>query len=144
MNTILSKLEKNSDLQKSIKATQNEYYNTADFLNDAKSYIKAIKENRMICIIESVSSSGMSRVLRFVSCEKNKYHKNHFNYRNYSLFFKTLGYSQAKNSDGFRVNGCGMDMVFNTNYCNIHDLKRLGLLSKKDADKLCQMTPTKF
>jgi hypothetical protein len=144
MKNLLINLEKNTELQKAIKATKNEYYNVEDFLNDSKAYIKAIKEKRMICIIESVSSNGMSRVLRFVSCEKSKNYKNDFYYRNYTLFFKTLGYTEVKNSYGFRVNGCGMDMIFNTNYCNINDLKRLKIVNDKQAKILAQITPTKF
>jgi len=135
----MKNLAENKELLKAIAGTNNEYYNVEDFISDAKKYIKAIKEGRMICIIESVSSSGMSRVLKFNSCEKGT---KTFSYRSYSLLFKTLGYKQARNSWGFTISGCGMDMIFHTNYTIIHQLHKYGLLNKKDCDKLAQMTPT--
>lgn len=131
---IIEKLKAKKEFQK------NAYYENYDnsikhFVSDAKTYIKAIKENRMLCIIKSVSSSGMSRVISFHSFEKNYY-------RQYFCFFKTLGYSEV--NEGFRIHGCGMDMIFNTNYNIIHKLHRLRLISKKECDILCQKTPTKF
>jgi hypothetical protein len=83
----------------------------------------------------------MSRVLKFHSFQGGKARGY---YRQYTCFFKALGYSQAKNSDGFRINGCGMDMVFNTNYCIMHDLKRIGLITPEQCSKLAQETPTKL
>jgi hypothetical protein len=135
----MKNLAENKELLKAIEKTGNEYYNVEDFVSDAKTYIKAIKQSRMVCTIESVSSSGMSRVLKFNSCEGKA---GKFNYRSYSLLFKTLGYKQARNSWGFTVSGCGMDMVFHTNYTIIHQLHKYGLLNKKDCEVLAQMTPT--
>lgn len=109
------------------------------FYDAARDYIKAVKDGRMLCVIESVSQSGMSRVMKFHSCEKNGYG---YYYRQYWNFFKSMGYSQAKNSDGFRVAGCGMDMVFATNYNIIHKLASLGFLNKKQCSELSQKTPT--
>ena len=110
------------------------------FFNCVKEYIKAIKETRMICNIEHVSSSGMTRHLKFNYLEKNKYTKK-YNLLNTYFIFKSLGYKYNKNHNAFTVYGCGMDMVFDTNYTNIHTFKRLGFLSEKECQKLSQSTP---
>ena len=133
----LSKIEANKELSKKLSTMS--HYNAEQSLKDAERYIKAIKERRMICNIISVSNSGMSRNLKFLSCEKSKHDKEYW-YSNYFAFFKALGYTEAK--EGFRVNGCGMDMVFHTNYTNIHSLKNIGLISDKECRILAQMTPT--
>ena len=132
----LSKIEANKELSKKLSTMS--HYNAEQFLKDAERYIKAIKERRMICNIISVSNSGMSRNLKFLSCEKSKHDKEYW-YSNYFAFFKALGYTEAK--EGFRVNGCGM-VVFHTNYTNIHSLKNIGLISDKERRILAQMTPT--
>ena len=112
--------------------------NVETFIESAEKYIKAIKDCRMLCDIGSVSQSGMSRTLKFLSCEKgdSKYY-----YRNYYSLFKSLGYSTVKSSNHFRVYGCGMDMVFATNYNIIHTLKNYGFINKELCDKLAQQTP---
>ena len=110
-----------------------------NFIDNANRYIKAIESGRMCCIIESVSASGMSRTLKFMECSGKG---QNFNYLNFFQLFRMLGYS-PKNSQSnvFRVHGCGMDMVFNTNYNNIHTLQRLGFMTKTKCNKLAQCTP---
>lgn len=116
------------------------HYTVADFVRDAKTYLKAIKERRMLCVIHRVSSSGMSRVISFHSCEN---YKGNYGYRQYWSLFKVLGYSEARGEDyAFTISGCGMDMIFHTNYTNIHILRRLGFINKKQCATLAQMTPT--
>ena len=118
-----------------------EYYSLEDFASDAINYVKAIKSGRMLCIIHSVSASGMSRVLSFKSCERYKTNYN-YNYRQFAFFFKVLGYTETKKYSGeFRVSGCGMDMVFHTNYSIMHDLCSMGIISKKECEILAQKTP---
>ncbi len=107
------------------------------FIEDAQDYIKAIHEGRMLCVIHAVSKSGMSRNLSFYSCEQDRYGQ--YYYRNYRGLFRCLGYTEAK--EGFRINGCGMDMVFHTNYSNIHGFKRIGLLTAEECATLSQRTP---
>ena len=97
----------------------------------------------MMCIIHKVSASGMSRTISFHECAKGQGQKRHYYLQFWSLF-DMLGYRKARNCDAFVVYGCGMDMIFNTNYNNMHEFKRLGIISKKDCDKLSQMTPTSF
>ena len=126
----------NKELTKSINKVS--YYSVEQFISDAKRYIKAIKEGRMCCIINSVSRSGMSRKIRFVECSKGK---DKYYYMNFFAFFSALGFSRGKDSDFFIINGCGMDMIFHTNYTNIHSLYRLGFISKKQCDSFAQMTP---
>jgi len=113
------------------------------FINDAKRYIKATREGRMLCNIDTVSKSGMSRTIQFLSCEKFP-KSNQFDYYNYFAFFRALGYKPTNHNATFRINGCGMDMVFNTNYNIIHKLHRLGFISKKECEFLAQQTPCKF
>ena len=134
---ILSNIQKDKYL--SFKKVN--YYDCKDFLKNAKTYIKAIKENRMICNIGSVSNSGMSRTIKFMSCEKSNSTPKKYYYRNYWSFFKVLGYPEVKKSGYFRIQGCGMDMIFHTNYSIIHDLERLGFINKKECDNLAQQTP---
>lgn len=137
LNTITKTIEANKELQKNFKKFY--HYTTEDFIRDGKRYLKAIKEGRMVCVIYSVSNSGMSRNLAFFECSQNKKYKN-FNYLNFNAFFIALGYSKAK--EGFRVSGCGMDMVFHTNYSNIRKLFKLGFLTLEECDNLAQKTPT--
>ena len=120
---------------------KNEYeINIETFIDHAKRYIKAVKENRMICSIGSVSKSGMSRTIKFVELAKNDT-KHEYQMLNFYQFFDVLGYSKVKDSDYFRIGGGGMDMIFHTNYTIIHNLKRLGLVSDDECKTLSQNTP---
>jgi len=133
-----NKITISQEVTKNIKTLN--YYEPENFINDVKSYIKAIKERRMLWVIKSGSASGMSRTLKFNACEGSK---GNFNYRQYSCLFIALGYKESKsNNCAFIVNGCGMDMVFNTNYNNIHDFKRMGFITDTECRELAQMTPT--
>jgi len=116
------------------------YFSIESFINSGKAFLKATEQGRMICNIESISKSGMSRTLKFVSCEgKGK----NFNYRNYFAMFKALGFNEVKNSGGyFRINGCGMDMVFATNYQVVRQLQQMGFTTKEKSKWLEQKTPT--
>jgi len=125
---LLKRIEKESDID--------------SFIEGAKAYIKAIKEGRMICNIASVSYSGMSRTIKFIACERNSYNKK-YSYRQFWALFKVLGYREAHNNRGyFSIHGCGMDMIFNTNYTNIQYFYELGIISKKECSILAQNTPT--
>ena len=98
----MKKLNLSIETKKSIEKQR--YYSEDQFISDAKTYIKAIVENRMICNIVSVSSSGMSRVISFHSMEKSD-GKNWY-LRQYNAFFCAMGYNETKN--GFRIGGCGI------------------------------------
>lgn len=115
-----------------------DYYSEESFLSDANNYIEAISNGSMLCIIHSVAKSGMSRTLSFKSCKSNG---ERFNYRNYNNLFFALGYKDGKNNEGYIIRGCGMDMVFDTNYNIIHDFYRIGLISKESCSHLAQQTP---
>lgn len=103
--------------------------------------VKAIKEGRVVCSIGSVSSSGMSRTIKFVVCMKHK-DSYRYSYRNFYAFFSALGYRKSNNRDYFRISGCGMDMIFHTNYTNIHYMRNLGIITQKQCNYLAQQTPT--
>ena len=137
----LSTIENN--IAKTLKLSNVEKYGSSEvqqFTQSAKRYIKAIKQGRVICNIESVSSSGMSRNLKFLEC--NGSIKSGFHYQNFFKLFKDLGFKTARNSNAFNVSGCGMDMVFHTNYTIIHQLENLGFITKKECRILAQKTPT--
>jgi len=117
-----------------------EYYSRDQFYNDGNRYVKAIKEGRVICSIGSVSSSGMSRTIKFVECSKGT---RRYNIMNFWSFFKALGYTEARSGrDYFSISGCGMDMIFHTNYSNMGYMRSLAIINKKQEDYLAQQTPT--
>jgi len=128
----------NKEVIKNIKKLS--HYSSEQFEKDARDYISAIREGRMINSIGKVSKSGMSRTIKFLSCEKSE---TRFWYRQYYCLFICLGYKLARNSnDYFSIGGCGMDMIFHTNYSIIHDLKNMGFITKEECEKLYQQTPT--
>lgn len=144
MQTVTTTPEINLSAEIIKNIDKSKYYSKEAFLTDATAYINAIRENRMINVIGNVSASGMSRTLKFTSCEHHSKlnGENTYYQRNYNGLFCALGYREAKNSWGyFRVTGCGMDMIFNTNYNIIHDLKRIGLISEEECRTLAQLTP---
>lgn len=132
---IKAKIAANKELTKKIESLA--FFGVDDFINNGNRYIKAIKERRMCCIINSVSSSGMSRTLSFNECAKGR---QGYSYMNFWVFFKALGFTETKDGN-FRIHGCGMDMVFYTNYTIIHNLCSLGFISKKQCAELAQQTP---
>ena len=116
-------------------------YTEEQFCADCKRYIKATKESRMICSIGSVASSGMSRTLKFVEMEKSRTDTRHY-LLNFFQLFNVLGYKPANSTSYyFRVYGCGMDMVFHTNYTIFYELARLGFINTIDCKNLAQNTP---
>jgi len=135
---VLENIAASKDLQKKMPA----HMDNEDFYNNAVRYISAIKQGRIICNIESVSKSGMSRNIKFLECSGNV--KNGFRYYNFYAFFLAMGLERVSNKDCFRVHGCGMNMIFATNYNIIHRLKNLGFITKKECDYLAQGTPHVF
>lgn len=110
---------------------KNEYYSEESF----------IKEGRVICSVVSVSKSGMNRKLKFLSCEPSKYKDEvmHY-YRQYNSMLECLGYKVKDYS--ITVNGCGMNIIFHTNYSIMHNFKRMGIITDEQCSSLAQMTPT--
>ena len=136
LKKIILNIQNDKELSKRIE--KRNYTDVNDFVNNANRYIKAIKSRAMMCKIDKVSASGMSRNIKFFECSKGK---NGYNVLNFFALFELLGYTNVKNTDTFRINGCGMDMIFHTNYSIIHELGSLGFLSKNEVSKLAQMTP---
>jgi len=135
----MTKEEVEKNIAKKLK-----YYSYEQFEKDAVKYIEAIQEGRMVCVIHSVAKSGMSRVMSFHSCEQNQYPEDStpdFHYRQWNCLFIALGHTESKCRNGFRIGGCGMDMVFATNYNIIHNLLRLGFITKEVCNILAQKTP---
>lgn len=142
LTKVISNINANKNLLKSIDKSF--YGNDLNekiqmFIDNANRYINAIEEKRVFCIIYKVSASGMSRNLAFFEHTFDAKHKQG-NIYNFHCLFKSLGFSEAK--EGFRVNGCGMDMVFHTNYTIIHQLNNLGF--NMNCATLAQKTPSTF
>jgi len=112
----------------------------ADFISHATRYVKASKDSRLLCNVVSVSKSGMTRRMVFKELAKST-HTGHFNLLNFHLLFESLGYTIDADDGAFRVNGCGVDVVFHTHYTTIEKLGSLGFLSKTDTKNLAQNTP---
>lgn len=137
---IKKKIADNKDISQAIQ--KQGFYTVDQFIHDGKRYIKAIKEGRIICNIDSVSRSGMSRTIKFLECTKRQ-QPNQYTYYNFFAFFKVMGWQVAgRYKDYFRIHGCGMDMIFHTNYTNIHRLHRLGFITKQQCRSLAQQTPS--
>ena len=95
------------------KITKMEFYSEEAFKDDYKRFVNALKQGRFMVNITSVSQSGLSRTMVF--CELFKSSKvKEFRMLNFQNFFKANGYTLSPK--GFRVTGCGMDMVFGTLY----------------------------
>lgn len=111
------------------------------FISDAQTYIKAVKERRISYTVDTVSRSGMSRTIIITSCEKSIYNgKRSFYYRQYNAMLEAMGYNIKRGyRDSIRVGGCGMNMLFATNYNIIWTLHRLGFISRKSCDVLAQV-----
>ena len=73
---ILNNVNSNKELQKNFKKLYS--FTSEEFIQNAERYIKASKENRIFCIIHSVSKSGMSRKLSFNEANFNKDGRGYF------------------------------------------------------------------
>lgn len=136
--TIKANILANKELNKAILS--HKYCSVEQFISDCERYLKAIEQKRMINTIKSVSASGMSRTIKFTSMEKSKHG---FYLSNYNMLFTVLGFSKSRSNDFyFTIGGCGMDMIFHTNYTIIHKLYSLGFINKAKCATLAQATPT--
>ena len=122
------------DIEK--RLSKEEYYTKEMLLDDIQDYIKALKEGRLQYLVMSVSQSGMNRNILIQSCEQNK-SNNNFYFRQYSRMFEMLNYKLDKNYN-IRVSGCGMNMLFATNYYLIHTFKSMNIISDAEAEILAQ------
>jgi len=122
----------NKEITKRI--SKEDYYDEERFIKDCKAYIKAVKSGRIQYTVTHVSNSGMSRNIMIKSYEGTM---SNGHYRWYYKMLETMGYTFAKD-DSIRVSGCGMDMLFATNYNIIHSLHRMGFIYKKTCASLAQ------
>ena len=118
------------------RLSKEEYYTKEMLLNDIQGYIKALKEGRLQYLVMNVSSNGMNRNILIQSCEQNKTNSN-FYFRQYSRMFEMLGYKLNKDYY-IKVSGCGMNMLFATNYNLIHTFKNMNIISATEAETLAQ------
>ena len=137
---IMKRIEEDKELMKKIDSMQ--FYSVEAFYDDAKRWIKGIKENAIVCIHKHTSNSGMSRRFKYIMVQKGKgYEGVRYHATQFYSFHKALGYRVNDNSET-TIGGCGMDMNFHLNYTIIHILYNLGFLSKKECEWLAQQTPT--
>jgi hypothetical protein len=129
----MKKIKLSNEVLKFIKSK--EYYTEDDFIKDAKTYVKAVKSGRILYTVTHVSSSGMSRDINIKSFEGNMANGS---YRSYNYFLQAMGYKFKKHSWDITVSGCGMNMLFGTNYNIIHDLTRMNIINDSDCKILAQ------
>ena len=113
---------------------KNKYYNIEILEKDCKAYIEAVKSGRILYTVESVSASGMSRKINIKSFEGTM--EKGF-YRNYFAMLEIFGYKINKDYT-ITVKGCGMNMLFATNYDLINQMHKIELLDKETCDVLAQ------
>ena len=131
----MQKINLTNDMIKRIES--NEYYSKEDFIKDCQTYIKALKSGRLQYRVTSYSKSGMSRDILISSFEGSM---NKGYYRNYTSMLEVLGFNFAsKFASEIRVKGCGMNMLFATNYNIIHAFKNIGLINSKQCKTLAQI-----
>lgn len=118
------------------RLSKEEYYTKEMLLSDIQTYIKALKEGRVQYLVISVSSNGMNRNILVQSCEQNK-NTNNFYFRQFSRMFEMLGYKLNKDYN-IKVSGCGMNMLFATNYNLIRTFKNMNIISSAEAEILAQ------
>lgn len=135
---ITKNIENNKELLKGLKKVD---MPIERFIDDAQTYLRAVKERRINYAVDTVSKSGMSRTLIITSCERWRWDgKIRYYYRQYNTMLQAMGYSVKHGyRDSIRVSGCGMNMLFATNYNIVWSLHRLGFVSRKQCDILCQM-----
>ena len=136
---IINNIKVDKEIMKNINKIA--YTSIESFIESVQDYIKATKENRMFSTV-SYSNSGSVK-FSFHSCEKNKKTKQYW-YRQYYMLFKILGYRESKENGKFTLSFGNMDMIFNTNYNNVHKFFKLGFINKKQLKVLCQNTPVKM
>lgn len=104
----------------------------------AEAYINASRIGSLCCVVKSVSKSGLSRKLKFVSVDQ--YGSDYSAPYYYHYFFELLGYKSNLNNT-ITVTGCGMDMIFYTHYRVINTLCDFGFITETERDVLRQKTP---
>ena len=135
---ITKNIENNKELLKGLKKVD---MPIERFIDDAQTYLRAVKERRISYTVDTVSKSGMSRTLLITSCERWRWDgKIRYYYRQYNTMLQAMGYNVKRGyRDSIKVAGCGMNMLFATNYNIVWSLHRLGFISRKQCDVLCQM-----
>ena len=118
------------------RLSKEEYYSKDLLLRDIQDYIKALKEGRLQYLVISVSPNGMSRNILIQSCEQNKTNIN-FYFRQFTRMFEMLGYKLNKDYY-LKVSGCGMNMLFATNYYLIQTFKSLNIITELECEILAQ------
>lgn len=118
------------------KINNEAWYNEEAFKSDAITYIEAVKSGRMIYDVTSVARSGMSRRILIRSVEHSK-HSEEYYIRTYRTFLKVLGY-RLNDDNTITVSGCGMNMLFATNYNIISQLYNMKFITKEECATLQQ------
>ena len=131
----IERVKKNIEADKDImkKLNREKYYSIDALIADINTYIAAVKSGRIRYSVISVSKSGMSRTIEIISCEKGRYG---YYYRIYQCMLGVLGETVVGGT--IRVRGCGMNMLFATNYNLIRMFHRLGFISDTQCKKLAQ------
>lgn len=113
-----------------------EFLKSEDGQRNAKRFIKALKEGRIVCGVKHVSSSGMSRVISVCEVAKPQGAKRFYMYQ-FNWFIHQLGWTYVDSYSAIRVGGCGMDMVFHLLYSVCGTLQYNGFKLPERWQVLC-------
>lgn len=80
-------------------------------LNQLKKIMNHCDNKKVYATVLHISSTGMSRVIKFIAITKRG---KVYNLNN--IIHNITGYAWDRSYYGLRVYGCGMDMIFNTLY----------------------------
>ena len=113
-----------------------EYLKSEEGQRNAKRFIKALKEGRIVCGVKHVSKSGMSRIISVCEVAKPKGCKRFYMYQ-FNWFIKQMGWTYADDWSAIRVGGCGMDMIFHLLYSVCSSLKYHGFKLPNGWENMC-------
>lgn len=100
------------------------------FKKDIARYVKASQQNRLLCVVRKVSSTGNSRVMEFLEFDKHPTNQ----IKRYYLLFEMLGYKYIEG--GVRVRGVGMDMAFSVHHSIVNQLADNGFITEKTKKEI--------
>lgn len=112
----------------------NAFLETENGKMNAERFIKALTEKRLLCSVQHVSSSGMSRVIAMREVAINK--EGQVQILQFDWFFEQMGFRYSEKHNGIVVKGCGMDMMFWAIQCMAGTLKARGFDVPEDYLRL--------
>ena len=131
-------IQKLVDIYNNKCVRESQHITAEDFIEHARRYIKASKQTRLMAVVKS--RTGSYTTFRVVELTKYPGTNNHGIYL-FNTLLKSLGFTGARDTDFFRINGGFIDMIRQAHYLVIYRLHRLGFTTKKAYETLEQNTP---